>query len=455
MSEDFADSIAEQVDSLGIEQLLELCTQFAVTVPDSKKGKLGAVKRLLMKHVDEQLVADNEDVLREIDGAMGKMLKPKAVKNANRNSSGTGTVTGTVKNEESDGDDQDASGVAKTSVKPKSSTSTSVSKSATDFLRGVKLREFKIDGTVGRAAGCIDWQNLQFQIKKGRTAGHIDEEIMNGVIKAMKAGTSLHRYYQNNVDDMSWDGFFDMLESHYICKTQGSSKVFTNMDASSQEPDEEAGDFAFRLLEMAKMVLKLGEKEEGSSWDPTFVRKTCLQALSTGFNDSSIRADLREFLKDHTKTDGEIIDEVGRAEKRSAELKKKMKGKSAASNALYRDNSTDGNNRNGSTQPAAGNDGPVLAAVQRLSEKVDTIGQVVTRVDALEIGLANVQQQLSGLANVKQQHLQNQQQPPPIIPAVGGRRGIKCDNCEANRVRFCRHCSKCGEEGHKRRNCPN
>jgi hypothetical protein len=176
-----------------------------------------------------------------------------------------------------------------------------------------------------------------------------------------------------------------------------------------------------------------------------------------GFNDSSIRADLREFLKDHTKTDREIIDEVGKAEKNYMELKKKMKSKNGAStNALYGDyphaHGDNSNGRNGagnvSKQTAA--DDPVLAAVHKLSEKVDDIGKIATRVDALEVGLASVQQQLAGIAN-NQPPLQH----PPIIPAVGGRRGIKCENCETNQVRFCRHCNKCGEEGHKRRNCPN
>jgi hypothetical protein len=266
MAEDFADSIAEQVDALEVEQLLDLCTQFAVTIPEPKKEKQGAVKRLLLKYVDEQLVADNDDVLRNIDGAIGKMLKAKSKKGvSSTNSDSSGKVK--VKKEGSDGEE---------AVSENGEGSTDSGKSATDFLRSVKLREFKIDGNVGRAAGCIDWQNLQFQIKKGKSTGHGPEEIMNGVIKAMKVGSSLHRYYQNNIDEMTWKEFFDMLESHYICKTQESSTIFTNMGTSAQEPDEEAGDFAFRLLEMAKMVIKLGEKEEDSSWDRNFVRKKCL-----------------------------------------------------------------------------------------------------------------------------------------------------------------------------------
>ena len=445
-AEEFADSIADQVNSLGVEQLLELCTQFNVVVPDLKKDKRGAVMRLFTKFVDQQLEDDNDDVLGRMDGEIGKMLKSKMVKKEAPDEKG-----GEVKKEET----EDRGGETST---------TKVSTTTDNLLRGVKFREFKVDGSVGRAAGCIDWQNLQFQIKKGKTAGHGPEEIMNGVIKAMKVGSSLHKYYQNNIDDMSWDDFFDMLESHYISKTQESSTIFTNMGTSSQEPEEEAGDFAFRMLEMSKMVIKLGEKEEDSTWDPNFVRKKCLQSLSLGFIEPSIRADLREFLKDHTKKDRAIIDEVGKAEKRSSELKKKMKGKGGANSmALYGDynNNSSQDNRNvknngGGNFPKTPTVDPVLTAVQKLTEKVDDIGKIATRVDALEVGLANVQEQLAGItANQNTPNIHPSLRQPPVIPAVGGRRGIKCQTCENNRVVFCRHCNKCGEDGHKRKDCPN
>ena len=91
---------------------------------------------------------------------------------------------------------------------------------------------------------------------------------------------------------------------------------------------------------------------------------------------------------------------MGKAEKRCLELKKKKKpGKGANSNALFGE--FDDENTTVPKQPLPSD--PVLAAVNKLSEKVDDIGKIATRVDALEVGLAGVQKQLAGM----------QQQLPP------------------------------------------
>ena len=77
MADNFADSIMDQVHSLGVDQLLMLCGQFKVVVPEDKKDKRGAVVRLLTKFVNEKLEADAEDELGQLDGEIGKLLKAK------------------------------------------------------------------------------------------------------------------------------------------------------------------------------------------------------------------------------------------------------------------------------------------------------------------------------------------------------------------------------------------
>ena len=77
MADDFADSIAGQVRSLELSQLLAVCDQFNVDVPAEKKETRGAVVRLFNKVVNEKVEADAEDELRQIDGEIGKLLKSK------------------------------------------------------------------------------------------------------------------------------------------------------------------------------------------------------------------------------------------------------------------------------------------------------------------------------------------------------------------------------------------
>ena len=76
MAEEFADSIMDQMQSLTVPQLVDLCDKYSVTVPDDKKDKRGALLRLLTAFVTSQSSdTDGEAVLGRLDGDTGKMLK--------------------------------------------------------------------------------------------------------------------------------------------------------------------------------------------------------------------------------------------------------------------------------------------------------------------------------------------------------------------------------------------
>ena len=51
MAEEFADSIMDQMQSLTVPQLVDLCDKYSVAVPDDKKDKRGALLRLLTAYV--------------------------------------------------------------------------------------------------------------------------------------------------------------------------------------------------------------------------------------------------------------------------------------------------------------------------------------------------------------------------------------------------------------------
>ena len=148
-----------------------MCQQFGVAVSGEKKDKRGAVVRLLTKFVDEKLEADDEDTLGQVDGEIGKLLKTKVNPKEKEQPGDASAVEEVVvdlvvkgikaESSSSKKDQQSAGG---------GSSDGDLVRQKVDLLRGLRAREFKVDGTVGRGSGCIDYQNLLFQIKKGKTA---------------------------------------------------------------------------------------------------------------------------------------------------------------------------------------------------------------------------------------------------------------------------------------------
>ena len=491
MAEVFVDSVMDQVHELNVQQLVELCDKYKVVVPDEKKDRRGALVVLLTAFVaTQQDATDGEDVLGNLDGDIGKMLKKTKVKKEEdqSNSAKVAGVTGKVTDTEETIDQK--------ATKSQASDS-EVMKQRMELWRGLRNKEFKLDGHVGRTSGCMKWSDLEFQIKKGKTAGYTFDEIKNGVIKAMKSGSSIHTYFIDDVDeDVEEDVFMELLRDYHII--QDATEIFNEMVDASQEPDEFPSDYAYRILGMCKSVIKLSRKEE-CQYPESFVRKKCFHALSVGFIEPSIRADLKEILQDIEKTDKEILAAVGTAEARDRELKKRLKGKTSAVNNVYakRDRGNDGagsrkdrenedaargTDRSGGDSGKADGKGidPLLVAMTKMSDKIDNFGKVVHRVDKLEAGLARVEEQLA-----RSSLTVNPPGPMPVIPALGrggggfaggpaggaaggaaggvsggvggggARRRIKCQACENGNVRFCVHCNKCGEAGHQRKNCPN
>ena len=85
------------------------------------------------------------------------------------------------------------------------------------LLKGLKLQEFKLSGAVGTEEGCIDYQQLCFQMQQGREDGYSFKEVMFGVIKAMR-NASMKKFFQGKVfgkggEQLTEETFIQMLRS--------------------------------------------------------------------------------------------------------------------------------------------------------------------------------------------------------------------------------------------------
>ena len=106
------DSILAQLPTLELGSLLEICDHFTITIPEEKKTVRAVVVALFMAFITTDDIlksADHgEDMLRLIDGEIGKKLKSVAkagskiadLKNANSSSSKTDDENESAKQEE-------------------------------------------------------------------------------------------------------------------------------------------------------------------------------------------------------------------------------------------------------------------------------------------------------------------------------------------------------------------
>ena len=222
-------------------------------------------------------------MLLAVDGHLGRMLKTKrgTMETKMEPSGGGGTSS-------KDGD----SNLRESDVKPK-----------IELLKSSKLRDFKVMGQVGDKEGCMDYMSLSYQMQEAKGAGYSSKEIMSGVIKAIKAGSSLRRYFESK-PDLTEDNFVKNLRSHY--NVEDSTTLFNRMANASQEPSETEVNFVLRMLDLRNNIITLS-KEEKCPFEEILIRKKFFHSLAVGFKKDTIQLDLRTVLKDYDQEDEELL----------------------------------------------------------------------------------------------------------------------------------------------------
>jgi hypothetical protein len=256
---------------------------------------------------------------------------------------------------------------------------------------------------------------------------------MAGVVKAMKAGCSLRKYYEGR-PGISEEKFMKILRSHYSVKD--SATLLTELSNSVQGSSEKEMDFVLKLMGLRDNIMAVS-REEGCPLNADKVRERFFHALSVGLKKDTIRLELLPLLKQRNLEDDELIAEVSLVVARDDENRSKTKGKNAASNAIG-----GGDERSSSNTPRQAPQqtdkqkerdevqAEILKKVTELMSVKTEVGELAKRIDALEKKGA----QGGGNRNVQWK-----------FP-------LKCKMCEAAKA-FCTHCSNCGEGGHKRKDC--
>ena len=350
------------------------------------------------------------------------------------------------------------------STKKEEETSTNSTDAKLEVFKNLKLHEFKITGQVGDKEGCIDYMSLSHQMKEGKIR-YSSKEIMSGVIKAMKAGSSLRKYFEST-RGLTEENFIKILRSHY--NVEDPTTLFNKMANASQDEKESEVNFVLRMMDMRNNIITLSE-EEGCPFDATLVRKKFFHSLAVGFKTNSIRLALGPTLKDVGMGDDKLMDEVSRAMAGDREHQSKLKNKVLVNKLDARDaDQRRDEQRQKSSKKSE--DSEMMAEIRKLSQRMGEVSQLNAKVNELTTEYQKLRKQMTeapppsqstqnettqryegnqGGSSWNNQGYQNRQ--------YGGRQYsrpfVKCKNCNEKNL-FCTHCSQCGKGDHKRRDCP-
>ena len=195
--------VVELLRVAGTEHLSEVCGTLNLQIAPAKKDKRGPILKMILRHLSSEEVEDSDDgglqLLTDVEVRLnGLGVKIEEDDTTTRTTTGGGGGSNTAGGQDGNTDNQQ---VRSSAVVTK-----------VDFH---KIREFKIQGgTVASGENPMDFRNLCFPMSEGKQ-NYTAREVMNGVIKAMKAGSSLRNYCETNVEDLTEEEFMELLTDYY------------------------------------------------------------------------------------------------------------------------------------------------------------------------------------------------------------------------------------------------
>ena len=266
-------------------------------------------------------------------------------------------------------------------------------------------REFRMTGSISDdIEKSNEYLDICRQVTDGQRKGYSEVEIMSGLRRIMSPGA-----VKTYVDSRSGVPLAEvMLFLRSFLKVRTPAELNNELSHLVQKEDEPAIKFFMNAIKL-RQLLVVGSQMEGSvTYHPQLVQSTFLHTIRTGLRDEAVRTYMLPYLSEtHLVNDNLLIQELHKAVAEAEERKMKTKGVKTAAKV--------------NTIDAC----PEFIAVMKKLE--DNQNQM--RV---------MQEQMKELLKVTPNKKNDGWKKPG------------CQNCQDNNtVATCRHCWKCGEEGHK------
>lgn len=305
----------------------------------------------------------------------------------------------------------------KPNVTPSPVSSSSSGTMAVEVGKLVGFRkDFKLSGSIGDSAG-ISYLSFIRQVEAGRRKGYKDEEIVDGVVRAVPTNVRLRSYLEGR-DDLTFPKLQAVIRSFYQEKT--ATELYHELCSLSQGTKETPQDFLFRALALRQKILFASKEDPSLAYDPKLVEGQFKHACITGLCNDIIRMEFRELLKGY-ESEEKLIEGLNEITRRQTEVERKSHGKSTVTvNAV----TSDGNH------------------------------ELLEEIRALRLEVKNIQQQQQQQQNQRSTCDDSAQSGKESNRSAKRSRG-QCQKCREKNDpnNRCTHCFICGGS-HLKWNCP-
>lgn len=308
-------------------------------------------------------------------------------------------------------------------------------------------REFRIIGQIGEAGqkDKLSYTSLLNQIESGQRKGHGEAEIIEAVTRAVSPGLHLREMLEIK-RELTLHTLKTILKGHY--KVDSSSDLLHRLMNMTQEPKESAQNFLFRAIELKEKLMRKSSdddaSEEGELFSPALIQRKFLRSIETGLYSDAVKFQLKPYLSNYTVTDEVLIERLSEAanieQERQQKLRKTILTKPPKVSGVQTEVSP--------PDPSAAVDNVTHHEVGGKGNKSQGLK---TQTDPLEELRAEV-------LEIRKMMLQTvgatQGRPTEKTFTSSRSRPRGCRACQEAQIGdSCRHCFKCGQEGHLSRGC--
>lgn len=320
-------------------------------------------------------------------------------------------------------------------------------------------REFRICGQIGEPGQKekISYTSLVNQIETGQRKGHSEAEIIEAVTRAVSPGLHLRDMLEIK-RGLTLPKLKTILRGHY--KVDSSSDLLHRLMNITQDPKESAQTFLFRAIELKeKLMWSLSNENADEQFSPELIQRKFLRSLETGLYSDAVKFQIKPYLSSPSVTDEDLIERINEAanleQERQQKLKKTVMSKPPRLSEIHTEVSPHAPQLpfRRETEPPDDRGDPTNTAEFRAKSKKgqgrsteqDSTSHLIEgfRAELLEIKKLVLE---TAEANKKTQ--------TDRTSAYTRNRPRGCGNCQEAQIgESCRHCFKCGHEGHLSRGC--